>query len=162
MSNELTQEELELEIAELESKLTYKKRVLKRLKSVNENGRYFLCSDGTISELIPTINDEIWKNSIKQGNTFKNIKSAEKERDRRELLHEFNQFRDERNNGWTPNWNNSYEAKHCITFMSSKRLMIKAVYAAGRFSTFGYFKDYQACFDAIEKFGDRIKKLYID
>lgn len=41
MSNELTQKELELEIAELESKLIYKKKVLKRLKSVNENGRYF-------------------------------------------------------------------------------------------------------------------------
>ena len=82
MNNELTQEELEHEIAELESKLTYKKNVLKRFESVNENGRYFLCSDGTISELIPTINNEIWENSIKQGNTFKAVKDAEKERDR--------------------------------------------------------------------------------
>lgn len=162
MSNELTQEELEHEIAELESKLTYKKKVLKRLKSVNENGRYFLCSDGTISELIPTINDEIWEKSIKQGNTFKAIEDAEKERDRRKLLHEFNQFRDERNNGWSPNWDDCYEVKHCITFGTSKLLTTKAVYITENFSTFGYFKDYRACFDAIDKFGDRIKKLYID
>lgn len=162
MSNELTQEELELEIAELESKLTYKKRVLKRLKSVNENGRYFLCSDGTISELIPTINDEIWKNSIKQGNTFKNIKSAEKERDRRELLHEFNQFRDERNNGWVPNWNDSMEWKTCIYSGSGRGLKTISTQVMSDFATFGYFRNVSDCLDAIDKFGDRIKKLYID
>lgn len=162
MSNDTKQKEIELEIAELESKLAYKKKVLKRLKSVNENGRYFLCSDGTISELIPTINDEIWENSIKQGNTFKRIEDAEKERDRRALLYEFNQFKNERNNGWTPNWDDCYEVKHCITFGPSKLLTTKGVYVAENFSTFGYFKDYRACFDAIDKFGDRIKKLYID
>ena len=162
MNNKPTQKELEHEIAELESKLTYKKRVLKRLKSVNENGRYFLCSDGTISELIPTINDEIWKNSIKQGNTFKNIKSAEKERDRRELLHEFNQFRDERNNGWVPNWNDSMEWKTCIYSGSGRGLKTISTQVMSDFATFGYFRNVSDCLDAIDKFGDRIKKLYID
>lgn len=162
MSNELTQEELELEIAELESKLTYKKRVLKRLKSVNENGRYFLCSDGTISELIPTINNEIWENSIKQGNTFKTIEDAEKERDRRALLYEFNQFRDERNNGWTPNWNDSTEWKTCIYSGSGRELKNISTQTMREFVTFGYFRKVTDCMDAIEKFGDRIKKLYID
>lgn len=162
MSNELTQEELELEIAELESKLTYKKRVLKRLKSVNENGRYFLCSDGTISELIPTINDEIWGNSIKQGNTFKTIEDAEKERDRRTLLYEFNQFRDERNNGWDPNWNDSTEWKTCIYFGIERELKTISTQTMRELVTFGYFRNVEDCLDAIEKFGDRIKKLYID
>ena len=162
MSNELTQEELELEIAELESKLTYKKRVLKRLKSVNENGRYFLCSDGTISELIPTINNEIWEKSIKQGNTFKTIEDAEKERDRRALLYEFNQFRDERNNGWTPNWNDSTEWKTCIYSGSGRELKNISMQTMREFVTFGYFRKATDCMDAIEKFGDRIKKLYID
>ena len=162
MSNELTQEELELEIAELESKLTYKKRVLKRLKSVNENGRYFLCSDGTISELIPTINNEIWENSIKQGNTFKNVKDAEKERDRRELLYEFNQFKNERNNGWTPNWNDSDEWKTFIYFGCEKELKNISTQTMREFVTFGYFRNVPDCLDAIDKFGDRIKKLYID
>lgn len=162
MSNELTQEELELEIAELESKLTYKKRVLKRLKSVNENGRYFLCSDGTISELIPTINNEIWENSIKQGNTFKTIKDAEKERDRRELLYEFNQFRDERNKGWTPNWNDVSEGKYYIYFGYEKILKHTFVQTTREFVTFGYFRNVADCIEAIGKFGDRIKKLYID
>lgn len=162
MSNKLTQEELELEIAELESKLTYKKRVLKRLKSVNENGRYFLCSDGTIGELIPTINDEIWENSIKQGNTFKMIEDAEKERDRRALLYEFNQFKNERNNGWTPNWNDANEWKTYIYFGSEKELKNSSTQTMQQFVTFGHFRDVADCLDAIDKFGDRIKKLYID
>ena len=156
------QKDLENEIKELEETLKIKKEQLDKLRLVNENGKYVLISTGEIHELNIEIHPDTWEKAIEQNNTFKTRKDAEKERDRRALLYEFNQFRDERNNGWTPNWNNSYEAKHCITFMSSKRLMIKAVYAAGRFSTFGYFKDYRACFDAIEKFGDRIKKLYID
>ena len=162
MSNELSQEELELEIAELESKLTYKKKVLKRLKSVNENGRYFLCSDGTISELIPTINDEIWKNSIKQGNTFKNVKDAEKERDKRELLYEFNQFRDERNNGWAPDWKNFNPSKYFVAVDSDGYLKSMPMYVTDTFVQFGYFRNYGDCMDAIYKFGDRINKLYID
>ena len=162
MSNELTQKELELESAELESKLIYKKKVLKRLKSVNENGRYFLCSDGTISELIPTINNEIWENSIKQGNTFKNIKDAEKERDRRELLYEFNQFRDERNNGWTPNWKDFNASKYFMAVDHEGYLKCMSMYCTKVFVKFGYFRKYEDCMDAIYKFGDRIKKLYID
>jgi hypothetical protein len=161
MTNKLTQEELELEIAELESKLTYKKRVLKRLKSVNENGRYFLCSDGTISELIPTINNEIWENSIKQGNTFKTVKDAEKERERRELLYEFNQFRDERNGGWHPNWKDSAEMKYFIG-LQRERFEVCASYCLFNFSVFGHFQKHSHCLEAIGKFGDRIKKLYIE
>lgn len=162
MNNDTKQKEIECEIAELERKLVYKKKVLKRLKSVNENGRYFLRSDGTISELIPTINNEIWENSIKQGNTFKTVKDAERERDRRALLYEFNQFKNERNNGWTPNWKDYDEAKFYITFSETNDLTASCMYVIQMFATFGYFRDYRACFDAINKFGDRIKKLFVD
>ena len=162
MNNELTQEELEREIAELESKLIYKKKVLKRLKSVNENGRYFLHSDGTIGELIPTINSEIWENSIKQGNTFKTRQDAEKERDRRELLYEFNQFKNERNNGWTPNWKDFNTSKYFIAADSGGYLKSMSMYCTKVFLQFGYFRNWEDCMDAIQKFGDRIKKLYID
>ena len=162
MNNDTKQKEIECEIAELERKLVYKKKVLKRLKSVNENGRYFLRSDGTISELIPTINNEIWENSINQNNTFKTVKDAEKERDRRSLLYEFNQFRDERNGGWTPNWNDATEWKTSICFGVEKELKYISTCTLQEFVTFGYFRNVKHCLEAIEKFGDRIKKLYID
>lgn len=162
MNNDTKQKEIECEIAELERKLVYKKKVLKRLKSVNENGRYFLRSDGTIGELIPTINNEIWENSIKQGNTFKTVKDAERERDRRALLYEFNQFKNERNNGWTPNWNDATEWKTSICFGVEKKLKYISTCTLQEFVTFGYFRNVEDCIEAIEKFGDRIKQLYID
>ena len=160
MNND-TEKELEHEIMELETILANKKEKLERLKFIHANRRYYLNWDGSIHEMTPTMNDTTKESGIKQGNVFKTVEDAEKERDRRALLYEFNQFKNERNNGWSPNWDDSYEVKHCITFLS-EMLKVKAVYVAGKFSTFGYFKEYQACFDAIQKFGDRIKKLYID
>ena len=160
MNND-TEKELEHEIMELETILANKKEKLERLKFIHANRRYYLNWDGSIHEMTLTMNDTTKESGIKQGNVFKTVEDAEKERDRRALLYEFNQFKNERNNGWSPNWDDSYEVKHCITFLS-EMLKAKAVYVAGKFSTFGYFKEYQACLDAIEKFGDRIKKLYID
>lgn len=162
MNNELTQEELEYEIMELEDQLAYKKEQYKRLKLINENGRYFLNEVGNILELIPTVNDESWGKAIKQNNTFKTRKDAEKERDRRALLHEFNQFKNERNNGWEPNWNDSTEWKTCIYSGSGRGLKTISTQVMSDFATFGYFRNVKDCLDAIEKFGDRIKKLYID
>lgn len=160
MNNDTKQKEIEWEIAELESKLAYKKKVLERLKSVNENGRYFLRSDGTISELIPTINNEIWENSIKKGNTFKTVKDAERERDRRALLYEFYKFRDECNGGEKVEMD-SCIVKYYIGFYDGKLDWYSVGYGLF-FNTFGYFHRKADCLTAIKKFGDRIKKLYID
>lgn len=162
MNNELTQEELEYEIMELEDQLAYKKEQYKRLKLINENGRYFLNEVGDILELIPTVNNESWGKAIKQNNTFKTRKDAEKERDRRALLHEFNQFKNERNDGWTPNWKDFNMSKYFVAADSDGYLKSMSMYATDSFVQFGYFRNYKDCMDAIEKFGDRIKKLYID
>lgn len=162
MNNELTQEELEYEIMELEDQLAYKKEQYKRLKLINENGRYFLNEVGDILELIPTVNNESWGKAIKQNNTFKTRKDAEKERDRRALLYEFNQFRDERNNGWTPNWKDFNMSKYFVAADSDGYLKSVSMYGTNSFVQFGYFHNYKDCIEAIEKFGDRIKELYID
>lgn len=164
MNNELEQEQkdLELEIMELEDKLGYKKEQLERLRHINTNGRYFLDGSGCVNELIPTVNHIAWAKAIRQGNTFKTVEDAEKERDRRALLYEFNQFRDERNNGWEPNWNDSTEWKTCIYFGIERELKTISTQTMREFVTFGYFRNVEDCLDAIEKFGDRIKKLYID
>ena len=109
-----------------------------------------------------TMNGTTKASGIKQGNVFKTVEDAEKERDRRALLHEFNQFKNERNNGWTPNWKDYNEPKFYITFSENNELKPSYMSTLQTFVTFGYFNDYRACFDAIQKFGDRIKKLYID
>lgn len=164
MNDVQTQRGLELEIMELEDELAYKKDILKKLRKIGTNGRYYLGCDGFIHELLPTINDLTWQKAISQNNTFKTKKDAEKERDRRELLYEFNQFKNERNNGWTPDWKDCEEPKFYIAFNfnGDKGLTTSYMHTLQTFVTFGYFNDFRACMDAIAKFGDRIKKLYID
>lgn len=91
------------------------------------------------------------------------VKSAEQEeRDRRALLHEFNQFKNERNDGWTPNWKDFNMSKYFVAADSDRYLKSMSMYVTDSFVQFGYFRNYKDCMDAIEKFGDRIKKLYID
>lgn len=96
------EKELEHEIMESETILANKKEKLERLKFIHANRRYYLNWDGSIHEITPTMNDTTKESGIKQGNVFKTAEYAEKERDRRALLYEFNQFCDKCNNGWTP------------------------------------------------------------
>lgn len=161
MNND-TEKELKHEIMELETILANKKEKLERLKFIHANRRYYLNWDGCIHEMALTMNDTTKASGIKQGNVFKTVEDAEKERDRRTLLYEFNQFRDERNNGWVPNWNDSTEWKTCIYSGSGGELKNISTQTMREFVTFGYFRNVTDCMDAIEKFGDRIKELYID
>lgn len=157
------QTDLEHEITELEKTLKNKKEQLEKLRLVNKNGKYVLISTGGINELNIEGLPKTWKKAIKQNNVFKTRKDAEKERDRRELLYEFNQFKNERNNGWTPNWEDGSEIKFFIGLNNVRsNLDACGYYCLLNFSLFGYFKVKDHCLEAIEKFGDRIKKLYID
>lgn len=162
MNNKPTQKELELEIMELEDELAYKKEQLERLYRINTNGRYFLDEGGGVRELIPPVNILAWEKVIRQGNTFKTVEDAEKESDRRTLLYEFNQFRDECNGDWKPYWKDFNMSKYFVAADSDGYLKSVSMYGTDSFVQFGYFHNYKDCMDAIEKFGDRIKKLYID
>lgn len=157
-----SQKELELEIMELEDELAHKKEQLERLNHIYTNGRYFLDEGGGVRELIPPVNILAWEKVIRQGNAFKTVEDAEKERDRRELLYEFNQFRDERNNGWTSDWKNYNTSKYFIAVDSEGCLKDASMYSTNCFVQFGYFRNVSDCIEAIWRFGDRIKKLYID
>ena len=163
MSNErfLGQKDLENEITELEEKLKIRKEQLEKLRLVNENGKYVLTSTGEILELNLEIHQDTWEKAINQNNTFKTRKDAEKERDRRVLLYEFNQFKNECNNGWEPDWKDS-EMKWDINYKEGEGVRELWTNNVNSFSTFGYFKSRQDARRAVEKFGDRIKKLYID
>ena len=71
--------------------------------------------DGTIWwTLTNRHNEELNERISSQGNMFNSIEEAEKERDRRNLLARLNRFRNEKNDGWIPNWNRWQELKFCI------------------------------------------------
>lgn len=161
MNND-TEKELEHEIMELETILANKKEKLERLKFIHANRRYYLNWDGSIHEMTMTMNDTTKESGIKQGNVFKTIKDAEKERDRRALLYEFNQFRDECNGDRKIEiCDNKCQIKYYIGFYDGKLDWYNSGYGSN-FPVFGYFHEKQRCIEAIWRFGDRIKKLYID
>lgn len=162
MNNKPTQKELELEIMELEDELAYKKEQLERLYRINTNGRYFLDEGGGVRELIPPVNILAWEKVIRQGNTFKTVEDAEKESDRRALLHEFNQFKNERNDGWTPNWKDFNMSKYFVAADSDGYLKSVSMYGTDSFVQFGYFKNREDCQRAIEIFGEEIIDLFVE
>lgn len=162
MNNEPTQKELESEITELKKQLEHKREKLKILKFINTNRRYYLNWDGSIHEMALTINVTTKESGIKQGNVFKTVEDAEKERDRRALLYEFNQFRDECNGDRKIEiCDNKCQIKYYIGLYDGKLDWYNSGYGSN-FPVFGYFNEKQRCIEAIWKFGDRIKKLYID
>ena len=106
-------------------------------------------------------NEELNERISSQGNMFNSIEEAEKERDRRNLLARLNRFRDEKNDGWIPNWNRWQELKFCI-FWSYGDLILKPCDTFLGFNVFGYFKNRDDCLEAIRIFGHEIYKLYVE
>ena len=106
-------------------------------------------------------NEELNERISSQGNMFNSIEEAEKERDRRNLLARLNRFRDEKNDGWIPNWNRWQELKFCI-YWSNETLIARPCDTFLGFNVFGYFKNRDDCLEAIRLFGHEIKRLYVD
>lgn len=99
----------------------------------------------------------------KQGHVFKNRQEARKERDKRELLMRFKQFRDKCNGDWKPEWEDKSEDKFFIFFNhESSELISNWCSYSQPFSSFGFFKNIEDSNRAIELFGDEIIRLWVD
>ena len=108
-------------------------------------------------------NDDFERHCYKQGNMFKTKEEAECERDRRNLLTRFRQFRDKCNGDWKPDFENSWEDKYSIMFhYKSRKLKIANSGDYDNFRPFSYFKNESDAQRAIELFGDEIKRLYVE
>ena len=97
------------------------------------------------------------------GNVFPTLETADLENERRKLLTRFRAFRDECNDGWKPDWDNSIQDKYYISY--SYKLQKLDFYIHGSttsFVLFGYFKNSEDCKRAIELFGDEIKELFVE
>ena len=99
----------------------------------------------------------------KQGHVFKNREEARKERDKRDLLMRFNQFRDKCNGDWKPDFTNFAQDKHSIQFNYNYGTF--TIYTSSHidsFRLFGFFKEQKDAERAIELFGDEIKRLFVE
>lgn len=154
-------EDSEKKIQELQKKLEIEKAKTEIECPFEERERYFvLCNDGSVSS-------DCWEDydceldQLSQVNMFKTKEEAECERDRRNLLARLNRFRNEKNDGWIPNWNRWQELKFCI-FWSYGDLILKPCDTFLGFNVFGYFKNRDDCLEAIRIFGHEIKRLYVE
>lgn len=158
-----TVEELEKQIQDLQKELELKKQKESFKFPVGYHDTYyFLTAFGEIKEdfWIGSIRDE---NKSYQGNVFKTKQEAEKERDRRELLTRFRQFRDRCNIGWKPNFADYLQDKYSFYYdYHAQKFDYCDLGEEDGFNLFGYFRNHLDCERAIELFGNEIKRLFVE
>lgn len=161
-------EELTKKAEEMEKQLTELKLEIKRAKNdwkskycYNYSDKYFWVDDeGLVSES-QWDNMDIDINRFSQGNIFATKEEANLESNRRTLLAKFREFRDERNEGWKPDWKDISEAKWSAV-LSAGKLEALSMYLNNSFDTFGHFKNREDCQRAIEIFGEEIIDLFVE
>lgn len=89
------------------------------------------------------------------GNVFKEMKQAENELLKRNLIANIEHFRKECYGNWQPDWNDLEEHKYSIindgNYFCTHKIEIDT------FNMFGYFKYEEECRKAIELFGDDLE-----
>lgn len=161
-------ETLKQQTADMEAKLNEMKAEIKRIENCWEmkyqynltDEYWFILSDGDIKP-DKWINCEMDKERLIAGNVFPTKEAAELEAKRRNLLTRFRAFRDECNDGWKPDWSNSFKSKYYLEIIDSK-VVLDSVNYANRIATFGYFKNEEDAERAMELFGDEIKELFME
>lgn len=156
-------EDLEKKTQELQKKLEIEKAKAEIECPFEERERYFvLCNDGSVlSDCWEDYDCEL--DQLSQGNMFKTKEEAECERDRRNLLTRFRQFRDKCNGDWKPEFDDFLQDKYTIRCdYGLKELFLFVEGRVYEFSLFGYFKNGDDCKRAIELFGDEIIRLYAE
>ena len=101
------------------------------------------------------------KDRFNTGNTFPTKQAAELEAKRRKLLTRFRAFRDECNEDWKADWEDTNDYKFCLTLRKGE-LLISYYWSDNLFVLFGYFKNQKDAERAVELFGDEIKELFVE
>lgn len=160
-------EELEKQITELdEQKVALQHELELEKQKTDIKYPFHLKGECWKLRLDGLVEEDWWSNSgydrncYQQGNMFTTQQEAIKERDRRNLLTRFRQFRDKCNGEWKP-----FECDHqfYLSFDTMTNVIhINCVYINRSFALFGYFKNKSDAERAIELFGDEIKRLWVD
>lgn len=161
-------EELTKKAEEMEKQLTELKLEIKRAKNdwkskyfYDYNDKYFWIDDEGLVCESQWDNMDIDINRFSQGNIFATKQEANLESNRRTLLAKIREFRDERNEGWKPDWTDTNEAKWSAV-LSAGKLEALSMYLNNNFDTFGHFKNQEDCQRAIEIFGEEIIDLFVE
>lgn len=161
-------EELTKKAEEMEKQLNELKAEIERAKNdwelkchYNYNDRYFWIDDEGLVSGSRWDSMDIDIKRFSQGNIFATEQEANLESNRRTLLAKFREFRNERNEGWKPDWTDMNEAKWSAV-LSDGKLEALSMYCNNSFDTFGHFKNREDCQRAIEIFGKEIIELFVE
>lgn len=123
---------------------------------------WIICDSGEFEKVI--WNDyNLDKEVFIAGNAFPTKEEAELEAKRRNLLTRFRAFRDECNGDWKADWNDVTHRKYYVFYSETKNdVCVTYIVFDKRFHTFGYFKNGDDAYKAIELFGDEIKELFVE
>ena len=162
--------ELKQQIEELEKKTQELQKELEKEQEIEVVFPFNTGDDCFLLEEDGSIGFESWMryhvtdtNVYLQGNVFKHAFQAEKERDRRILLTKFRHFRDKCNGNWKPDWYSIMADKYHIGYdYESQKLDLYNEGFVTKYCVFGYFKNEQDGYRAINLFGDEIKRLFVE
>nr|DAY20962.1 MAG TPA: hypothetical protein [Caudoviricetes sp.] len=154
-------EEMEKQLKELKSEIKREKKDWELKCPYDYNDRYFWIDDEGLVSGSQWDSMGVDINRFSQGNIFATEKEANLESNRRTLLAKFKEFRDERNEGWKPNWSDTNESKWSAV-LSAGKLEALSMYLSNSFNAFGHFKNREDCQRAIEIFGEEIIKLFVE
>lgn len=154
-------EEMEKQLKELKLEIKRAKKDWKMESTYEREDEYFFVDDEGRATESHWDGWDIDINRFSQGNIFATKQEANLESNRRTLLAKFREFRDERNEGWKPDWTDTNEAKWSAV-LSAGKLEALSMYLNNSFDTFGHFKNQEDCQRAIEIFGKEIIELFME
>lgn len=149
--------ELEYNKKQLETQIQKITEEIELLKSQ----RYYLNAFEYIANIPSCFDEPTVKRMKDNGNYFETIEEAEKEIKKRELKRAVEEFRNECNGDWQPNWKDELEEKWSIMVKQNNRVEPFLNYFSNHYPKFGYFKRHTDSEKAIKLFGDRILELYV-
>lgn len=120
---------------------------------------YYVDVDGGI-DLVGIHFVETQKEIYERGLAFKTVEEAKQYDKERKLLKKLKDWAKKYNEGWTPNWNETSEAKYCVEYNNYPEEFIVDYYSGiVTFSKLPYFKLREIAEQFMEEFGEEIKEV---
>ena len=104
--------------------------------------------------------DFIQEQIFKRGEAFEISDNAILYGKEKLLLKKMEDWAEEQNEGWTPNWNDFEEKQYYVVYdYEDKQFYVRFEYYSEAFTKLPYFKSYNLAEQFIEEFGEEIKEV---
>lgn len=131
-----------------------------------ENGTLLFYNDittGAIREILYDADKMDIVNVYSFGMLYKSKEEAIQKRMEFLLLKRINDWAEEHNEGWIPNWSDDYEKKYYIAFEKEGEIFdVNWCMCYQQFTKLPYFKSVELTWEFVEEFGEQIKEVFFN